>query len=147
MVGDSRRVWVIGKTVQHRAFACRFSRLAVQCIFGSEHVRYSNEPASSLSSTASAVPLLPHGRRLGVVQACRDLLMEGGYLRFLAIKNGAIVWCDSPVCGLFGFSAFVAEVAPLDGCFAAGPVVDLVGGFGFFFLWDCLLYTSDAADD
>ena len=85
---------------------------------GCEYAGYSNELASSPSSTAFAVPLLPHGRRL------------------LAIKNGAIVWCDSPVCGLFGFSAFVAEVAPLDGCFAAGPVVDLVGGFGFFFLWD-----------
>lgn len=37
---------------------------------------------------------------------------------------------------LLGFSAFVAEVAPLDGGFAAGPVVDLVGGVGFFFEGD-----------
>ena len=37
---------------------------------------------------------------------------------------------------LFGFSAFIAEVAPLDGGFAAGPVVDLVGGVGFFFEGD-----------
>ena len=34
-------------------------------------MRYSHEIASSLSSTAHAVPLLPHGRRLScVVDAC-----------------------------------------------------------------------------
>ena len=55
-VGDSRRVRVIGRVVQRRVFVCRFSRLAVQCIFGSECVGYSHEKASSLSSTASGPP-------------------------------------------------------------------------------------------
>ena len=43
---------------------------------GCEYAGYSNELASSPSSTAVAVPLLPHGRRLGKVQPCSELLTK-----------------------------------------------------------------------
>ena len=43
---------------------------------GSECVRYSHKPASSPSSTAVAVPLLPHVRKLGEVQPCSELLTK-----------------------------------------------------------------------
>ena len=48
------------------------------CIFGRKCVGYSYEIASPLSSTAHAVPLLPHGRRLEVVQPRSVLLMKEG---------------------------------------------------------------------
>ena len=52
--------------------------MAGGCIFGCKCEGYSNEPASSLSSTAHAVPLLPHGRRHGEVHARGDVRRDGG---------------------------------------------------------------------
>ena len=52
--------------------------MAGGCIFGRKCEGYSIEPASSLSSTAHAVPLLPHGRRHGEVHARGDVRRDGG---------------------------------------------------------------------
>ena len=52
--------------------------MAGGCIFGRKYAGYSHEPASSLSSTAHAVPLLPHGRRHGEVHARGDVRRDGG---------------------------------------------------------------------
>ncbi len=62
-VGDSRRVRLIGTTLKRSAHASTQGTLMSQ---------------RALYPPPQAVPLLPHGRRLGKVQPRRELLMKEG---------------------------------------------------------------------
>ena len=65
-------------------FFCAVGACGVGGVIGSEYARHSYESASSLSSTAHAGPLLPHGRRHGVVQVRRSFAWEEAFCGFVA---------------------------------------------------------------